>query len=149
MSDPSYVSPKETGSRAYPPPTFIYKLIPASAAPPDPLPVKLPLSELDKSSGFIHLSTARQVPHTLARFYAHDTRMYVLRISYEKVRADIRWEDSSGQVYGGPDADNVFPHLYNDQLGSGEAESVVVWDKGESETWDKCVADAAAWLVDY
>ncbi|KAG2034719.1 hypothetical protein BDR03DRAFT_964346 [Suillus americanus] len=45
------------------------KLISSAAAPPDPLPDRLPVSDFDQTSGFIRLSTARQVPKTLKFFY--------------------------------------------------------------------------------
>lgn len=38
---------------------FVYKI--ADVAPPVPLPGVLPLSELDRKGGFIHLSDAKQV----------------------------------------------------------------------------------------
>lgn len=40
-------------------PKFVYKIVPA--APPEPLPTEYPLSVLDETDGFVHLSTAEQV----------------------------------------------------------------------------------------
>lgn len=40
-------------------PKFVYKIIPT--APPEPLPTEYPLSELDQTDGFVHMSTAEQV----------------------------------------------------------------------------------------
>lgn len=40
-------------------PTYAYKIIPT--APPSPIPEEYPLSELDRTDGFVHLSTASQV----------------------------------------------------------------------------------------
>lgn len=40
-------------------PTHIYKIL--DAKPEDPLPAALPVSELDRKDGFVHLSTAAQV----------------------------------------------------------------------------------------
>lgn len=40
-------------------PKFVYKIIPT--APSDPLPAEYPLSELDQTDGFVHMSTAEQV----------------------------------------------------------------------------------------
>lgn len=41
------------------PPKYVYKIVPGSL--PSPLPRELPLSELDRADGFVHLSTAEQV----------------------------------------------------------------------------------------
>jgi uncharacterized protein (DUF952 family) len=78
-------------------PTYIYKIVPASAAPPSPLPDALPVSELDSSDGFIHLSTALQVPGTLKRFFSDKDSVYILRIIYTKVEKDIKWENDKGE----------------------------------------------------
>lgn len=40
-------------------PTHVYKIL--DAKPEDPLPAALPVSELDRKDGFVHLSTAAQV----------------------------------------------------------------------------------------
>lgn len=41
-------------------PKYIYKISPTP--PPEPIPPIYPPSELDEKDGFIHLSTAAQVP---------------------------------------------------------------------------------------
>lgn len=74
-------------------PTYVYKLIPSTSPPPDPLPDRLPLSSLDTHSGFIHLSTAFQIPGTLKHFFKEDPHVYVLRIEYAGVEKYIKWED--------------------------------------------------------
>ena len=51
-------------------PNYVYKLVPPSMPVPDPLPERLEVSDLDESSGFIHLSTSIQVPGTLKHFFA-------------------------------------------------------------------------------
>lgn len=43
-------------------PTYVYKIL--DARPEDPLPATLPVSELDRKDGFVHLSTAAQVSHS-------------------------------------------------------------------------------------
>jgi uncharacterized protein (DUF952 family) len=73
-------------------PNFLYKLVPSDAAPPDPLPEELPLSELDEKSGFIHLSTAHQVPGTLRHFFGDAESVYILKIQLETIKDKIRWE---------------------------------------------------------
>lgn len=77
-------------------PTFLYKLVHSSAAPPNPLPERLPLSHLDLASGFIHLSTAVQVPGTLQRYFANESQVFILRLGYDHIEKDIKWEDAKG-----------------------------------------------------
>jgi uncharacterized protein (DUF952 family) len=81
-------------------PKYVYKLVPSSSPVPDTpnLPERLPLSKLDTASGFIHLSTAVQIPGTLKHFFAEHDKVYVLRIEYAKVEGDIKWEtpDATG-----------------------------------------------------
>jgi uncharacterized protein (DUF952 family) len=129
------------------PPTYIYKLIPSSAPPPDPLPDRLPVSDLDQTSGFIHLSTSLQIPNTLKLFFKDDPRVYVLRIPYDVVEESIKWEDPKGEVGGPRGGEGVFPHLYNGfKLGTDEVESVHGLEKG-SDGWDSALKAAEAWLI--
>jgi uncharacterized protein (DUF952 family) len=129
------------------PPTYIYKLIPSSAPPPDPLPDRLPVSDLDQTSGFIHLSTSLQIPNTLKLFFKDDPRVYVLRIPYDVVEESIKWEDPKGEVGGPRGGEGVFPHLYNGfKLGTDEVESVQSLEKG-SDGWNSALKAAEAWLI--
>ncbi|KAF8211264.1 hypothetical protein K438DRAFT_1806995 [Mycena galopus ATCC 62051] len=125
---------------------YIYKLVPSSSPVPDDLPERLPLSELDAASGFIHLSTAIQIPGTLRHFFAEHDQVYVLRIEYATVEKDIKWESPNAEVCGERGGEGFFPHLYNGgRLGSQEIESVVVWHR-TSGNWDDALRNAAFWL---
>ena len=131
-------------------PTCIYKLIPSSAPPPDPLPTALPVSELDSSSGFIHLSTSKQVRNTLKYFFADEPRIYVLRLAYDPLEEQklIRWEDPKAEVCGARGGEGMFPHLYNGlKLGKDEVESVATWVRGEGESWEDVAERETEWLV--
>ena len=75
-------------------PTYIYKIVPSDLIVL-PLSERLPLSPLDARDGFIHLSTAKQLPGTLCRFFASEMKLYILRIKYNNIDRDIRWENSS------------------------------------------------------
>ncbi|KAJ7283777.1 hypothetical protein C8J57DRAFT_1293551 [Mycena rebaudengoi] len=126
--------------------TYIYKLVPLSVPIPDPLPEALPLSNLDSTDGFIHLSTAVQVPKTLKRFFADESKITVLRIKYATVEKDIKWESPDGKGPGEKEAEGVFPHLYNGgRLGSGEIESVFVFENAGD--WEEAARKAASWLI--
>ncbi|KAL4954740.1 hypothetical protein BDW69DRAFT_134922 [Aspergillus filifer] len=126
-------------------PFYLYKLIPSTAPVREPLPERLPVSELDQKSGFVHLSTALQVPNTLKFFFKDEPLVYVLRIPYERVARDIRFEDPEGRVCGPRPDEGLFPHLYNGlKLGRDEVESIGVWTNEEG--WDKRLAAAKPWL---
>ena len=132
-------------------PSYVYKLIPSSAPPPNPLPAQLPLSALDESSGFIHLSTAAQVAGTLCHFFASESKVYVLRIPYDRVEKDIRWESPDAKVCGQRPGEGLFPHLYNSgRLGNGEVDGVAEWenaDPGSAAGWDDALNKAKSWLM--
>jgi uncharacterized protein (DUF952 family) len=54
--------------------------------------------------GFIHTSTAVQLPATAARFYTDVPDLVLLEIDPDAVGPEIRWEEAQG---GG-----LFPHIY-------------------------------------
>lgn len=64
------------------------------------------LSEVDYKDGFVHLSTAEQVPGTLDRFFGDVESVTLLRLELDRVAAfkRIRWEESShgGSEWSGP-----------------------------------------------
>ena len=80
-------------------PIYLYKIVPPSTPPPIPLPERLPVSELDSSDGFLHLSTAVQIPETLKRFFADAKMVYILRIEYKIVEKDTKWQYPTGGQY--------------------------------------------------
>jgi uncharacterized protein (DUF952 family) len=90
-------------------PKYVYKLVPSSAPIPESLPERLPISDLDQQSGFIHLSTALQVPNTLKLFFKDEPLVYVLRIGYENVQEKIRWESPDAKVCGPRGGEGMFP----------------------------------------
>ncbi|KAL3474687.1 hypothetical protein BJX99DRAFT_260114 [Aspergillus californicus] len=127
-------------------PTFLYKLVPSTSPVQQPLPERLPVSEIDQQSGFVHLSTALQVPNTLKFFFKDEPLVYVLRIPYESVARDIRFEDPEGRVCGPRPEEGLFPHLYNGlKLGRDEVESLSVLSNEAG--WEKPLAAAKPWLL--
>ncbi|KAH7906887.1 hypothetical protein BJ138DRAFT_1161554 [Hygrophoropsis aurantiaca] len=133
--------------------TFAYKLVSSSDTPPDPLPERLPVSQLDLQSGYIHLSTSRQVANTLNYFFKEDTHVYILRIRYETVKDKIRWEDPVTKDCGPRGGEGLFPHIYNDDgqgLKRDEVDSVRKMERGDGEDmWDAALklAEKEGWLV--
>ncbi|KUL87203.1 hypothetical protein ZTR_05638 [Talaromyces verruculosus] len=125
---------------------YVYKLVPSSAPIPESLPDRLPVSDLDLQSGFIHLSSARQVPNTLKFFFKDEPVVYVLRLDYAKVEDNIRWESPDAKICGPRDGEGMFPHLYNGlKLGKEEIESVATWKNEDG--WDNALEKAASWLI--
>ncbi|XP_050238054.1 uncharacterized protein LOC126687537 [Mercurialis annua] len=62
-------------------------------------------SDLDKSSGFIHLSKLSQVKSTLQNFFLNTTsELYLLQVDAKKL--------GDGLVYEIVDGVNSFPHFY-------------------------------------
>lgn len=92
---------------------YVYKLVPSSMAIPDILPERLPVSDLDSKSGFIHLSTASQVPNTLKFFFAEESQVFVLRLKYDDIEKDVRWEDPKAEVCGPRADEGMFPVRMN------------------------------------
>lgn len=58
----------------------------------------------DLRDGFIHLSTADQVPGTLAAHFAGQEDLVLLTLDAERLGLDLRWEASRDGA--------LFPHLY-------------------------------------
>jgi uncharacterized protein (DUF952 family) len=64
----------------------------------------------DVRDGFIHLSTQAQVAGTLAKHFAGEADLVLLRITSTELGAQLRWEPSRGG--------ELFPHLYGPLLWS-------------------------------
>jgi len=104
-------------------PKFVYKIIPT--APPEPLPAEYPLSELDQNDGFIHLSTAEQVPSTCDLFFNDVADLWVLKLEFSKIEAASKWE-------GG------FPHLYGN-FGKEEVVSSHKFSRAGTQKWSEAM----------
>ena len=118
-------------------PHHLYKILPS--APPSPLPTSLPLSDLDRNDGYIHLSTADQVPSTADKFFNDASELWLLKIKYDVLaagtdgdgevhtdnKAEIRWEEVGR---------GCFAHLYHGDLGNGNVEAAYKVEK-KSGTW--------------
>jgi len=138
-------------------PTYIYKLISHISSTPTSvasLPERLPVSAIDEASGFIHLSTAVQIPNTLKFFFKEDPYVYLLRIPYDPVEKDIKWEDPKAEVCGPRGGEGMFPHLYNGlKLGKDEVESVRILHRqtdhedDKAKGWDAALQGAEDFLV--
>jgi hypothetical protein len=132
-------------------PNYVYKI--AATPPPDPLPHTLPLSDLDRDDGFIHLSNAFQIPTTASRYFSSDTTLYLLRVSSVVAKEEgavFKWldEGQSGclHMYGANGVKGEFG-----RLGLGTVVGVREWKRSEGQQWDnnKEVVDSLdGWLRD-
>lgn len=59
---------------------------------------------VDLADGFVHFSTAAQLPETLSRHFAGENGLMLLACDFTGVQDDLRWEPSRGG--------DLFPHLY-------------------------------------
>jgi len=59
---------------------------------------------VDAADGFMHFSTAAQLPETLAKHFAGQADLVLFAVRRADIAADIRWELSRGGA--------LFPHLY-------------------------------------
>jgi uncharacterized protein (DUF952 family) len=84
----------------------IYKISPASAWREAERRGAYTGSADDSRDGFIHFSTASQVPGTLAKHYHGQTGLFLIAVDAGQLGAALRWEPSRGG--------ELFPHLYAD-----------------------------------
>ena len=62
-------------------------------------------SEKDRSDGYLHFSTLKQLPGTLARYYAKQSDLVLVAVDNEKLGGALKFESSTeGELY---------PHLYS------------------------------------
>ncbi len=59
---------------------------------------------VDLADGYIHLSTADQLPETLAKHFAGQSGLVIAEIAIEPLGDTVRWEVSRGGA--------LFPHVY-------------------------------------
>ena len=108
------------------PPAFWYKIL--DSPPPTPLPATLPATPLDAQDGFIHLSTARQIPITAGLFFSAHDKLWVLKLRRDKI---------DGRVEFPPELGEACPHIHGSQRGLGRhnVEEVIELRRGEGEKW--------------
>jgi uncharacterized protein (DUF952 family) len=60
----------------------------------------------DQRDGFIHFSTAAQLPGTVEKYFAAQPGLVLIAINADALGAALKWEPSRGGA--------LFPHLYGD-----------------------------------
>ncbi|CAO3679117.1 unnamed protein product [Umbelopsis vinacea] len=91
-------------------PTYLYKIV----LPDNSLIEQSPAAKFDPTpfnvaSGFVHLSTATQTPHTANRFFNSNEAIWVLKIKYSDIATHVKWEEVTHANDGSRD---LFPHLF-------------------------------------
>ncbi len=66
----------------------------------------VPPMPVDKADGYMHFSTARQLPETLSLHFAGKNSLVLLAVKVAVLIDDLKWETSRGG--------DLFPHLYAD-----------------------------------
>lgn len=61
---------------------------------------------VDVADGYIHFSTAEQLPTTLSKHFAGENNLILLACEGDSLSSDLRWEPSRGGA--------LFPHLYRE-----------------------------------
>ena len=85
---------------------IIYKICPAPAWREAERAGAYRGSPDDARDGFIHLSTAAQLPGTLAKHFAGQSDLFLIAVDADALGAALKWESSRGG--------DLFPHLYGE-----------------------------------
>jgi len=96
---------------------IIYKICPAPAWREAERAGAYRGSPDDLRDGFIHFSTASQVPGTLAKHFAGQTDLFLVAVDADALGDALKWEPSRGG--------DLFPHLYG-ELDPAAAETVTM-----------------------
>ena len=62
---------------------------------------------VDRADGFVHLSTAAQLPLTLARYFSHAEQVMLIAVDSKVLAEKLRFETAVGSDRAGD-----FPHYY-------------------------------------
>lgn len=116
-------------------PKYVFKIV---TAKPGLQSTKVPLTELDEQSGFVHLSSGPQIPHTCNRFFSAVDTLYILKFPYNKLETNLKWEAA-------PATNELFPHLYSDLL-TADMDSTRKFHKGQGSWVD--VLGKESWLFE-
>lgn len=84
----------------------IYKICPASAWREAERQGVYRGSADDSRDGFIHFSTAAQVPETLRKHYFGQRALFLVEVDDNALGSELRWERSRNE--------ELFPHLYGE-----------------------------------
>lgn len=98
-------------------PELIYKIATAAAFAPARLSGHFDGMPIDLADGYMHFSTAAQLPETLRLHFRGQAGLVLLAVRVEDCGTDLVWEPSRGG--------QLFPHLYGGPLPL----SKIVWEE--------------------
>jgi uncharacterized protein (DUF952 family) len=87
-------------------PELVYKIATADAVADARARGAFPVMPIDTADGFIHLSTAAQLPETLRLYFAGQENLVLLAVRSYDLGKSLVWEPSRGG--------QLFPHAYGD-----------------------------------
>jgi len=89
---------------------------------------------IDVQDGFIHFSTAGQLPETLSKHFSGQQPLWILEVSVDEQTSKLKWEESRGG--------NLFPHLYRslELTEVQKSEEIYCLDDGTHRLPDWCGA---------
>lgn len=89
-------------------PRLIYKIATSASLAPARLSGRYAGMPIDLSDGYMHFSTAAQLPETLRLHFRNQSDLVLLAVRTADLGAGLTWELSRGG--------QLFPHLYGDHL---------------------------------
>ncbi|PXA97544.1 DUF952 domain-containing protein [Nostoc sp. 3335mG] len=96
---------------------LIYKITTAAAFAPARQSGQFSGMPVDLADGYMHFSTATQLPETLRRHFAGQADLLLLAVRAADLGTDLVWEPSRGG--------ELFPHLYGRSLPL----SAILWEE--------------------
>jgi uncharacterized protein (DUF952 family) len=97
-------------------PQFVYKIATEAAFAPSRGATSFAGMPIDAADGYMHFSTAAQLPETLRLHFAGQSGLVLLAVRSADLGANLVWEPSRGGA--------LFPHLYGGPL----AISAIAWE---------------------
>lgn len=83
------------------------------------------VSEADLRDGYLHCSSADQVPGTLAKWYSTLDSVMVVTVDTDRLRSEVKWEPNA--------VGELFPHVYGSIAPDAVADLVKLRRDGTGE----------------
>lgn len=99
-------------------PEFVYKIATAAAVADAHARGAFPTMPIDAADGYLHFSTATQLPETLRLYFAGQENIVILAARTYDLGKDLVWEPSRGG--------QLFPHVYGEVSPAAVAWTAVV-----------------------
>ena len=90
----------------------------------------IPLVQVDKADGFVHLSPKSQVLNTAGLYFSQDTVLFALEFDAVGLGEKLKWERDANRA-------DIFPHLYSSELKWEKATWLhsITWSDSGHATW--------------